>query len=933
LLLPEESLEAEADTVVRGRTTELALLTTQIGQPGRQTGSVTLIEGGPGMGKSRLLSEVSTRAQRLGINVAHAAAQPEDVTSDCGALVAALCDPRQPLLAGAAMALLDTRGEQRHWVVEDLLTPLIERASRGPIAICLDDAHWGDSATISALRILPQRLAGAPISWIIAYRLGEASPPLLAAIEQLERAGAQRIVLGPLDAAAVSEVTADIMQASPDAELLRLAADVGGNPHLLTELLMGLREDRLVAVQAGEARLHERRLPRRFRQSLRDQLDRLSADARQAALAATALGRTFSFGDLGRMLQRAPAVLLDPVIELIEAGIVTDCGDHLGFAHPLLGEALSESLPVSTRRALDSQAIALLSTRGPVPVEVAERFAASSEPGDDRTIVTLVEVSAQLARLDPRAGARVSQLALGVMDDEHRLWGGATAQRINMLDAAGDGDEARAVASAALTGPCTDEQRAEIRLSVASLSCAAPELRVDAGQAALRSSGLSPRLASRHRTRLACNLLAAGRIDEARAEVAIVSEHDDAGQDETSSCALHLARSGLAYMDGYYTDALRLADQAARISAGEDVWEPTVVRWRCQVLDTLDRDGEAARLGTEALGGFDNDRHPSARRTLEAWHARHLLRVGDLAGAQTILERSAASPASELAGHEAVDVVTLAQISIHTADMERLRRSHALAGAMLDHPEPSVRHCAGWALTLLASAERDWMLAHDHLSRLPAGAAPTGSSFELTDEVVRVRVGIAVNDQTLVSSARRIASRRAALNPGVAGIAAVAASVRGLALADPHSLEEAAQLLATTPRVLQRAAVLEDLADLAGHGCAREATDHLDQALLLYRAAGAAGDDRRVRARLRSLGVRRRLVAIDRPERGWRAMTGSEAAVAELVATGLTNRQVARHLVVSPHTVNSHLRNVFTKLDVRSRGELALVACARDQRT
>lgn len=932
LLLPEESLEAEAHTVVRGRTTELAMLTTQIGQPGRRTGSVTLIEGGPGMGKSRLLSEASARAQRRGITVGRAAAQPEDVTSDCGALVAALCDPRQPLLAGAAMALLDTRGEQPHWVVEDLLTPLIERASRGPIAICLDDAQWGDSATISALQILPQRLAGAPISWVIAYRLGEACPPLLAAIEQLERAGAQRIVLGPLDAAAVSEVTADIMQASPDAELLRLAADVGGNPHLLTELLIGLREDRLVAVQAGEARLQERRLPRRFRQSLRDQLDRLSADARQAALAATALGRTFSFGDLGRMLQRAPAVLLDPVIELIEAGIVTDSGDHLGFAHALLGEALSESLPVSTRRALDSQAIALLSTRGPVPVEVAERFAAGSESGDDRTIVTLVEVSAQLARLDPRAGARVSQLALGVMDDEHRLWGEATAQRINMLDAAGEGLEARAVASAALTGPCTDEQRAEIRLSVASLSSAAPELRVHAGQAALRSSGLSPRLASRHRTRLACNLLAAGRIDEARAEVAILREHDDARQDEASSCALHLARSGLAYTDGCYADALRLADQAARISAGEDVWEPIVVRWRCQVLDTLDRDDEAERLGTEALGGFDNDRHPSARRKLEAWHARHLLRGGDLAGAQTILERSAASPASELAGHETVDIVTLAQISIHTADIERLRRSHALAGAMLDHPEPSVQHRAGWALTLLASAERDWMLAHDHLCRLPAGS-PTGSYFELTDEVVRVRVGIAVNDQTLVSSALKIASRRAALNPGAAGIAAVAAHVRGLAFADLHHLEEAAQLLATTPRVLERAAVLEDLADLAGRGRAREATDHLDQALLLYRAAGAAGDDRRVRARLRSLGVRRRLVAIDRPERGWRAMTGSEAAVAELVATGLTNRQVARHLVVSPHTVNSHLRNVFTKLDVRSRGELALVACARDQRT
>ena len=233
-----------------------------------------------------------------------------------------------------------------------------------------------------------------PVSWIIAYRLGEASPALLGAVDHLERAGAQRIVLGPLDAAAVAAVTADIMQASPDAELLKLAADVGGNPLLLTELLAGLSEDGLVSVRDGQARLLARQLPLRFRQGLRDQLDRLSADARRAALAATALGRIFSFSDLGRMLQQSAATLLDPVVELIEAGIVTDSGDHLGFAHPLLREALSESLPVSTRRALDTQAIALLSTQGPLPVEVAESFAASGEPGDDGTIVTLVHAGA-----------------------------------------------------------------------------------------------------------------------------------------------------------------------------------------------------------------------------------------------------------------------------------------------------------------------------------------------------------------------------------------------------------------------------------------------------------------------------------------------------------------------------------------------------------
>ena len=66
---------------------------------------------------------------------------------------------------------------------------------------------------------------------------------------------------------------------------------------------------------------------------------------------------------------------------------------------------------------------------------------------------------------------------------------------------------------------------------------------------------------------------------------------------------------------------------------------------------------------------------------------------------------------------------------------------------------------------------------------------------------------------------------------------------------------------------------------------------------------------------LRQLGVRRRLVSQKRPQTGWESLTESELAVVRLVAEGMTNRQVARHLYVSPHTVNAHLRHAFSKLD------------------
>jgi DNA-binding CsgD family transcriptional regulator len=68
-----------------------------------------------------------------------------------------------------------------------------------------------------------------------------------------------------------------------------------------------------------------------------------------------------------------------------------------------------------------------------------------------------------------------------------------------------------------------------------------------------------------------------------------------------------------------------------------------------------------------------------------------------------------------------------------------------------------------------------------------------------------------------------------------------------------------------------------------------------------------------------------------RPETGWTAMTDAEVAVARLVARGLTNRDVAERLFVSPNTVNSHLRQIFSKLQVNSRVALTLLAKEHDR--
>ena len=78
--------------------------------------------------------------------------------------------------------------------------------------------------------------------------------------------------------------------------------------------------------------------------------------------------------------------------------------------------------------------------------------------------------------------------------------------------------------------------------------------------------------------------------------------------------------------------------------------------------------------------------------------------------------------------------------------------------------------------------------------------------------------------------------------------------------------------------------------------------------------------------------MRRRIVTAEAKTDGWAAITPAELAVARLVADGLTNRQIAERLFLSPHTVNAHLRHVFTKLGITSRKGLydALPRAERD---
>jgi DNA-binding CsgD family transcriptional regulator len=126
-------------------------------------------------------------------------------------------------------------------------------------------------------------------------------------------------------------------------------------------------------------------------------------------------------------------------------------------------------------------------------------------------------------------------------------------------------------------------------------------------------------------------------------------------------------------------------------------------------------------------------------------------------------------------------------------------------------------------------------------------------------------------------------------------------------------------------RPLWLAAGAEDLAVAVARRYPDEAQALLAEAIQLYEACGARRDAERVGTRLRGAGVTRPRTR-RRPQTGWASLSVAERDVVLLAAEGMTNRAIAERLYISPHTVTTHLKHVFIKLDVHSRVELTRVA-------
>jgi tetratricopeptide (TPR) repeat protein len=731
----------------------------------------------------------------------------------------------------------------------------------------------------------------------------------------------------------VRELAADLLDAPPAGSLLTLADSLQGHPFLLVQLLGGLRAEGRLRVEEGLVSAVGTQLPSRLRDSMRLRLNRLSARAGQAVVAGAVLGSRFSHGQLAAVLGVDGTELLEPAAELVGEGLLAEHGDRLAFPHDLVREAVLQTVPPPRRRVLERRVVDVLMAEGTAPVEVAERLAASAEPGDRAAVSVLSRAAQALAGTNIQAAADLGPHALGLLTEDDALRGPLVAQTAVLLYLAGRSVEGVALAQGALTTILPEEQKAEIYLTIAVSAGVPAEVREQACRHGLTLSGLSDALRFRLRVLLGYNLIHVGDTDQAltalpelaggRPAADDPAADDPVADDPVAAQMLFAARQSLAVIEDRYADALASA-------LGFDVnggLGDASLRMTHVIVDTLalqDRFAEAERILGLGLEQSERSDQLMMVHTFERLRGRLWASAGRLPDALAVLEPLCGSEETKPGNSvEAASLAVLGRVAWQTGQEALARRTARRA-------EDVARTMAGEAgqqarvfLAYLRMADSDAAGARDLLIQgsvlLPRFAVDPGHAVEV------VRIGRACGDADLVRRGVETAERRAARNPGVGSLAGFALHARGLAEEDTDALREAVSLLSRGHRRLAYASALEDL---GGREQGEASAAAWGAAFDLYEESGAVWDAGRVRGRLRAVGVRR-APGGGRDPGAWGGLTAAELDVVRLVARGGTNREVAKELFLSPYTVNSHLRGARSDGDRADLGRGGAPAGAR----
>ncbi len=905
-LIERESELAVLDEVVRAATT---------GQ-----GAAALIEGEAGIGKTRLMGLARARAEDAGLRVLYATADEiesrvpfagarlllgraaRDVAPDGPArlgvlaLEGALPDPSGP-------------GSRSDEVVHALWWLIVELTDEQPLALFLDDAQWADELTLGLLRLAARRAAELPLVLVIAARPAAAGHrhAFLAA----ERAFV-RVEPAPLSAAGTARLV-EAMLGRPGSLALvgRARAATRGNPLYLRELL----------AHGGDAALDEGRTPPQLVRLVADRLERLSPAATSLAHAVAVLG-----GDADEARARALAGLEPSAAIAAEEELrgerVLDARAY-GFTHPVVAAAAREAIGPLDAAALHARAAALLADAGLDDQRVAEHLMRAPPRGDPEVVASLRRAADAARRLgalttaaqlleralaepptqdvadavdfergralrdagDDRGGQVLARVAHQAPDASLRV---AAARHLAMRLAL-DGQVADAVAVLrAVIETLPDSHREERLVLLAELGFVSGSDRegIDEARATIVSeathvTGRTPG----ERLILACAHVMRGEspadpVGGARELLARRLHRDFPGGFAVGS--LNFSAVALLINADELDDAERAMD-VLRADAEEDVQPNMVAGSFWQQAQIAYQRGDLARCELEGRGAIEAGGE-FVRRLATPWLVMVLVEQGRLAEAEQMLGSVGmlgAIPASIL-----LTAMLGCRGRLRLAQDDPVRAIEDLAAAgernaawLLQRVEPPWRPLLAEAL-VLADRRQDAVAEAEAYATL---AAEWGTPRAL-GHAARMRALVAPREEAIAL------------------------------------LEEARWHFAVSNARLELARCLTEL------GARRRAAGERRAARAILRDAhdtsylcGATVLCEHARAELLLAGGRPRPPA----GAGAGALTPAERRVAEIAASGATNREIARRLYLSPKTVEMHLRSAYRKLDLSGRSGLA----------
>lgn len=907
-----------------GREAELAAVMSLCETARAGRGGALVVRGVAGSGKSTLLAHAVDTVATSGAGSAMRVLSTSGVESESPLAFAALQRLLRPLRSGVPHlpgpqrdALQAALGEgagtgDRFVVFLATLSLLADASEEQPLLIAVDDAQWLDEASAAALLFVARRLQAEPVALLFAARDGTAA---------FDAADLPAVTVGAMTDTAAARLVETRAGLRPDpAVLADLLTASGGNPLALVELAGVLTADQLTARQPLPSPLP---LTGGVERAFLDRCRRLS-EAAQRVLLVTAADDTARLTLVREASERLGAGE-DALEEAELAGLVRVDGDRLALHHPLVRSAVYQAATSAQRRATHR---ALAQVLAADPDRQAWHLAAAADRPDESVVMALDGVAERAANRGGHeaaaaAWARAAELTAASEPRGRRLVAAASAAWLG-----GQPARAAALASTATADVSDDHLRArlltlrgQIEWNTRSLDDGY-DLVLQAAQTAAAAEGPGgPQ--TQQLAMLAASLAAFGAHSPRRVDLAALAGEPADGA-STASRAAHLLLQGfLAVADQDWALAADGIRAAWRLTDAEPLEVDHVLQPNLGIA-ALHLDDDARGLRTHA------DQLTAARGTGALTMVEHALTRGvlfQLATGAWGEAGTAAAEALQLAtstgqpGLTALPRAELAVLAALRGDQEAADRHIEEVTALLrEHPigitRSLVEDLTHWARGLRAGQPP---AAVHHLRQVSGAALRRTTALDRLEAAVRAdRADLAqqwLAELTAFGDATGVASAVAAVEHGRALRAENAA-------AEAHfraALAAHARSLRLPDRARTELAYGEWLRRSRRRVDARQ---HLRTALAAFEDLGATRWAERAAQELRASGE----TARRRDPSTASELTAQERQVASLVRQGLSNKDAAAQLFVSPRTVDFHLRNVFAKLNVSSRAELAALA-------